>query len=508
MRWCLAQAGLRPQDLDAVALLLRPRAGQARRGHGARRPLGPPAAARTPSGARRSSPPRCRASTRRRCGSSRTTSRTPPRPALAAPVATGSAASSCSTAAASGPRTSPGRYVDGRLDVLAAQELPHSLGPALRVAHRAPRVPALQRRVQGDGAGLLRPPAVPRRAARDCVRATATAGSSRRGPDWSRWAAARGRRRRHVGPGARRPRRARCRHGSRRCSSSWPAGCTSDRRPDADHGGRHGAQLRRQLAASGARRRSRTSGCSRPPATPGTALGAALQLSPPTRRRRVAEPMPRRGARPRLERRRARGLAAPAGGAVHAPPTTSPARSPTCSPPTGSSPGSTGAASSDRARSATGRCWRIPATPRTSSGSTTSRAASSSARSRRWCCADRAPRDLLRRADARARTCCSCTTCAPSGGTASRPSCTSTARPASRRSTDGDAAAAGRAAAGLRAPDRAAGRDQHQPQHRGPAHGGRPRRTRSSCSAPRRSTCWSSARTWCAARPSPRRGPA
>ena len=93
-------------------------------------------------------------------------------------------------------------------------------------------------------------------------------------------------------------------------------------------------------------------------------------------------------------------------------------------------------------------------------------------------------------------TCSSCTTSRPSGATASRPSSTSTAPRGSRPST---AARSRWSPRMLDCFERRTGlprRRQHQPEHRRPADGGRPARCAWSASAPRRSTCWRSAPSW------------
>ncbi len=97
---------------------------------------------------------------------------------------------------------------------------------------------------------------------------------------------------------------------------------------------------------------------------------------------------------------------------------------------TASSRGSRAAPSTARGPSATARCSPTPATRATSNGSTTSRAASSSGPSPPWCSPTARPRSSTGRC--RARTCSSCTTWPRSGASASRPSSTSTGRPASR----------------------------------------------------------------------------
>ena len=70
-----------------------------------------------------------------------------------------------STAAASRASHLAGRYDEGQLEVLAQPGAAALARAALRGRHRAPRLPAQQRRVQGDGARVVRHAAVPRRAA-------------------------------------------------------------------------------------------------------------------------------------------------------------------------------------------------------------------------------------------------------------------------------------------------------------------------------------------------------
>ena len=94
----------------------------------------------------------------------------------------------------------------------------------------------------------------------------------------------------------------------------------------------------------------------------------------------------------------------------------------------------------------------------------------------------------------------------PGGANASRPSSTSTAPRASRPSTP----QLPRVAALLRAfeaPHRPARRRQHQPQHRRPADGRRPPGRARAVRVRARRRRWSSGRTWCGGRPSPRRRP-
>ena len=438
MRWCLAEAGLRPAGPRRGRLLVRPGAGQARaddmglsdpwdhlRMHVRR------AGARLPR--HRAARPRPRAGPVR----ARTTSRTPPRPASPPRRETGDpSACWCSTAAASAPPTSPAATSDGRAGG-AGRPGPAALArPALRVAHRAPRASCA--RSDEYKVMALASYGTPRSPATSCARLIHADRRRRlRGAESPDWAA--------CAPAARADERTWAAEHADLAASvqqrleevlrrARPLAARAHRRPDPDHGRRHGAELRCQhphLAREPVRARC---GCSRPPATPARrwaprcscrADGWASRLQPMSDGRARARLDATTSSRP--------GCDAPTCRSPRR--TTSPTRSPTCSPTTASSPGSRAAASSGRGRSDTARCWPTRAGPRTSSGSTTSRAASSSGRWRRWCWLDRAPRDLLRRADARARTCCSCTRSRRSGATASRPWCTSTAPPASRPST-------------------------------------------------------------------------
>jgi carbamoyltransferase len=149
-----------------------------------------------------------------------------------------------------------------------------------------------------------------------------------------------------------------------------------------------------------------------------------------------------------------------------------------------------------RGRSAIAACSPTRVPPATSSGSTTSRAASSSARSPRWCCSS--VRTRSSRARSRAPTCCSPTACARAGATASRPSCTSTARRACRPSTGGVSPwwpGCSRRSSGAPACRSSSTRASTRPAGRWSTT----RATRSRSSARRRSTRWRSDRSWCGA---------
>ena len=114
--------------------------------------------------------------------------------------------------------------------------------------------------------------------------------------------------------------------------------------------------------------------------------------------------------------------------------------------------------------------------------------------------AERAP-EIFARAATRARTCSSCTTCATAGASGSRPSCTSTGRPASRPSTRADEPLVARMLEAFERAHRRARRRQHVASTRPAGRWSTTRATRSSASARRRSTCWPSGRSSSAARP-------
>ena len=153
--WCLAEAGLDARRPRRGRLLLRParsmgtpeeiRAGRRRRRHAQD-------VRREGAGLPRPRAARARPGDRVRFVS--TTSRTPPRPAW--PPVRRTTRCSCSTAAARPHSHLAGRYVDGQLEVLAGQALPHSLGLLYEDLTEHLGLPAQQRRVQGHGDGLLR----------------------------------------------------------------------------------------------------------------------------------------------------------------------------------------------------------------------------------------------------------------------------------------------------------------------------------------------------------------
>ena len=346
--------------------------------------------------------------------------------------------------------TWPGATTDGRLEV--ARRARRSRTRSACSTRRSPRTSASSAPATSTRSWRWRPTAgraPPRDAARDASGPPATAGSRPpvpTGPSSRRavraasddWTAA-----------PRRPRVLACRRGSRRCSSSWRRWLherTGDRTPD--HGRRRRAQLRRQRRIWRETAVRARCGCSRRPATPGPRSVPRSQVPPTTAATTPAHDD--RRARPRLERRRARCLAAAAAVPFTSARTTWPARSPTSWPPTGSSPGSRAAASSARGRSATARCWPTPgdaAQPRAAQRRQGPRAVppgrADGARSS-------GPRRSSTTGRSRARTCSSSTGSRRSGATASRPSSTSTARLGSRRSTTRRAAVA----APARAPSR------------------------------------------------------
>ena len=296
---------------------------------------------------------------------------------------------------------------------------------ALRGPDRPSGFPAFQRRVQGDGAGLVRPAALPGPAPGEG--AGHAAGGFRTEPvDWAQFApgspARRGLARRARGPG-----RQRAAPPGGGPAGRWPAELherTGDRvlamaggtalncvantvlcRTRALRGGVGAARGRRRRAPRWARRCSLAAEHGR--------AGLDDDVAPTSAA---------------VRRRRDRGRAAPRPGALRTAAGRGRAPSPKCWPGTGSSPGSRAAASTGRAPSGTGRCSPIRDAASTSNGSTTSRAASSSGRSRRWCWPTARPRTSSPAARCPARTCCSCTTWRRPGRTASRPWCTWTAR--------------------------------------------------------------------------------
>ena len=221
--WCLDQAGLRPDELDAVTYSFDPAltaaAGRAR----PERPLGRPAqtyAERAPDFLATALPgPRPgRASV-----SCRTTSPTRPRPAWPRRSAA-TARCWCWTVAASGTATSPGGSRAGTLEILASQQLPHSLGLLYEdvTEHLGFLRSSDEYKVMA-----LASYGKPRHLddLRELVRATGDGGFRSAGVDWTTLAPPRSAD--DVDRRARGPGRQRADASSRRCCSTWPAGCTS-----------------------------------------------------------------------------------------------------------------------------------------------------------------------------------------------------------------------------------------------------------------------------------------
>ena len=224
-RWCLAAAGLRPRRPRRGRLLLRPRAVPAGRPSSGSTTRGTTCASTTPAAR-----PQFLAAALPGLD---------PEQVRFVPHHVAHAASAGARRAAAGDSAVlvldgrgegathlAGAYRDGQLDALCRPGAAALARPALRGPHRAPRLPALQRRVQGDGAGLLRQAAVrrgrcascrPRHRRRRLRRAEA--------PDWT--ASRRRAARTTEMTAAHADLAASCSAGSRRSCSSWPAGCTS-----------------------------------------------------------------------------------------------------------------------------------------------------------------------------------------------------------------------------------------------------------------------------------------
>ena len=240
MRWCLARPSSSPGP-GRGGLLVRPHTGRPADGAGAVRSVGPPAHHLRREGTG-SWPPRCRALTRDG------PVRAPPRRACRVGGA------GCTRARGARVLVLDGRGEQAPTSPAATSTAAWSVRrtgpaalprPALRVAHRTPRVPALQRRVQGDGAGVLRQAAPPRRAAGDDPRhrrrrlrrppVPTGAGGRRAAPAASRLAP------RHADLAA--SVQARLEEVLVELAA-WLH--DQHRRPHPRHGGWHGAELRRQ----------------------------------------------------------------------------------------------------------------------------------------------------------------------------------------------------------------------------------------------------------------------
>ena len=253
-----------PADLDAVGYSYDPRLVATAGVGAASTPAGSTCAPGTPGGAPFFRSPCCRTTTPAVSISSATTSPTPPRPAWGA--ASGTARCWWPTAAARRPRCWRG-VPRRKLDILAAQTLPHSLGLLYEdlTAHLG-----FERSSDEYKVMALASYGTPRLADGSANWSTPSGdGGFRTEPvDWldsprrgRRRTAALGDRPMPTWPPASRP----C---SRRCCSSCAAGCTARTEPEPGAGRRHRAELRGQHPAARRGRLPRRSGCSRPPATP------------------------------------------------------------------------------------------------------------------------------------------------------------------------------------------------------------------------------------------------
>ena len=393
----------------------------------------------------------------------------------------------CSTAAASAASHLAGRYdATGRLEVLAAQALPHSLGLLYEelTAHLGFLRSSDEYKVMA-----LASYGTPRflDELRELVRTTGDGGFRTEPVDWSALRQPRGARR-GRGPPTHADLAASVQAAWRRCCSSsprWLHDRTGDRALDAWPAAsrstawptpgcwREGPFERRLGAAGRRRRRARRSA---PRCTSRASAGDA------------AAPMPTRRARPRLGRRRARGLAAHArrrrrssgrttsptavaDGAgrrrrrrlVPGPQRVRPARA---RPPLAAGPPGR-AENLERLNDVKGREQFRPVAP--------------------MVLAERAA-EIFTTGRCPSRTCCSCTTCARSGATGSRPSCTSTAPRGSRPSTAPTSRWSRGCSRRFEARTGLPVRGQHQPQHRRAGRWSTTRATRWSASARRRST--------------------
>ena len=199
----------------------------------------------------------------------------------------------------------PGRPVARRGARRAGRPAAAALaGPALRGGHGPPRVPAVVRRVQGDGARQLRRPRPLRPGVPRPWRATGDGGFRVDPIDLAALVPAR-RPRRGRGPTCTPTWPPPCRSGSRRSCSTWPAGCTTARASGRSRWPAAWRSTAWPTAGWPPRARSSTCGCSRRRAMPGTALGAALAVAATAGRGMRAVHHGR--ARPGLGRRRDRG---------------------------------------------------------------------------------------------------------------------------------------------------------------------------------------------------------
>ena len=263
-----------------------------------------------------------------------------------------------------------------------------------------------------------------------------------------------------------------CSCGSRRCCSTWPAGCTS--RPGTGALALAGGVALNCVANTRILAEGPFEQVWVQPAAgdAGTALGGALHVARDAGDGRRADA--RRRPRPRLDRRRARGRLRTAAMRLRAARPTWPTRWPRCWPPTASSPGSRAAASTARARSATGRCWPIPGDAENLERLNDVKGREQFRPVAPMVLAERAAEIFSRGPMPSPVHAVRARRARRSGATGSPPSCTSTAPPGCRPSTAATSRWSRRMLARVRAAHRPAGGGQHQPEHRRPADGGRP----------------------------------
>ncbi len=367
MAWCLEEGGLRPRTWTPSRTRSTRRSPSPPR-RWACRTRGTGCACSTPSARRSSSPPRCRAcpldgAVRAARGRARGVGRAGVAvPGRERPVARRPRGALVPPRGPLRPRPPRGPREPGAAALARA---------GLRVPHRAPGLPAVERRVQGHGARVVRRAALPRRPARGAPRDGRRRLRRRGARLGALGAAPHGRR--HVGHRARRPGRARrprgvgagaARGGARRPRHVAPR---ADGRPRADHGGRHGAELRRELA--GLARVAVRGGLG--PARGGRLRHGAGRGAPARRgggRHRRADGLG--GARPRVGRRGARPVAAHGAGPFTTPDDL-PAEVGRILADDGVVAWFDGRAELGRARWGTAPCSRTPDRWRTWSGSTT-----------------------------------------------------------------------------------------------------------------------------------------
>ena len=248
MRWCLARGRPAAAGPGRRRLLLRPRAGQARAGHGSVRPVGPPADHVRRAGTRlprhRAAGPRTREQVRfvphhvAHAASA----------GLAAPSARGRPTSVLVLDGRGRVRLPPGRSLRARrdLEMFAAQELPHSLGllyesltEHLGFLRSSDEYKVMALASYGTPRFLdeLREadPRDRRRRLRRRPSRTGRGGPGRAAPT-TEWA-----------PDARRPRCVGAGRPGGGAGRAGPLAARAHRRPGPDHGRRHRAELRGQL---------------------------------------------------------------------------------------------------------------------------------------------------------------------------------------------------------------------------------------------------------------------